>query len=132
MDTFDTSLPWIAVVDDEEPVRRAVLRLLRAAGLPAQGFDGGAALLAAPMHQKPYCVVMDLHMPDMDGIELQRRLAVSMPRSAVIALTGSHSAGTRRRMEQAGALAFLSKPADEEQLLAAIATAWARWHEDVE
>jgi FixJ family two-component response regulator len=130
MDTFDTSLPWIAVVDDEEPVRRAVLRLLRAAGLPAHGFSGGAALLDAPMRQQPFCVVLDLHMPGMDGIELQRRLAGSMPRSAVIAVTGSQSADTRARMQQGGALAFLSKPVDEGQLLAAIATAWARWHDD--
>jgi FixJ family two-component response regulator len=130
MDTFDTSLPWIAVVDDEEPVRRAVLRLLRAAGLPAHGFSGGAELLAAGMQQQPYCVVLDLHMPGMDGIELQQRLAGSMPRSAVVAVTGSQSAETRARMEQAGALAFLPKPVDEEQLLAAIATAWARWHEE--
>lgn len=125
---MDTSLPWIAVVDDEEPVRRALLRLLRAAGLPAQGFAGGAELLAAPMQLQPYCVVLDLHMPGMDGCELQQQLAVRMPRSAVIAVTGSHSAATRTRMEQAGALAFLPKPVDEEQLLSAIAGAWARWH----
>ena len=125
---MDTSLPWIAVVDDEEPVRRAVLRLLRAAGLPAHGFAGGAELLAAPMQHPPYCVVLDLHMPDMDGYQLQQLLAVRMPGSAVIAVTGSHSDDTRQRMLRAGALAFLPKPADEEQLLAAIATAWARWH----
>ncbi|KQV54365.1 MULTISPECIES: response regulator transcription factor [unclassified Duganella] len=126
---MDTLIPWIAVVDDEEPVRRAILRLLRASGLPAYGFSGGADLLAAPMQQPPYCVVMDLHMPGMDGYQLQQHLAASMPRSAVIAVTGSHSADTRARMERAGALAFLPKPVDAEQLLAAVASAWARWHQ---
>jgi FixJ family two-component response regulator len=126
---MDTSLPWIAVVDDEEPVRRAVLRLLRAAGLPAYGFAGGAALLAAAKQQPPYCVILDLHMPGMDGCQLQQRLAECMPRSAVIAVTGSHTAETRTRFEKAGAIAFLPKPVDEEQLLAAVAMAWARWHQ---
>lgn len=116
------------MVDDEEPVRRAIVRLLLAAGLPAHGFDGGAPLLAAPMQQHPYCVVMDLHMPGMDGYALQRELAASMPRSAVVVVTGSHAADTRARLRQGGAIAFLPKPVDQEQLLAAVATAWARWH----
>jgi FixJ family two-component response regulator len=125
----DTSMPWIAVVDDEEPVRRAILRLLRAAGLPAQGFGGGAALLDASMQQHPYCVLLDLNMPDMDGSQLQQRLAGCMPLSAVIVVTGSQSANTRTCLERGGAFAFLSKPVDDEQLMAAIASAWARWHD---
>lgn len=129
MDTFDTSLPWIAVVDDEEPVRRAVLRLLRAAGLPAQGFAGGAELLAAPMQQPPYCVVLDVHMPGMDGYQLQQRLADCMPDSAVVVVSGSYSPENQARMLQGHPLAYLPKPVDEQQLLAAVATAWASWHD---
>lgn len=120
------------MVDDEEPVRRAMLRLLRAAGLPAHGFAGGAELLAAPMQQQPYCVVLDVHMPGMNGHELQQRLAACMPRSAVIAVTGAHSPETQARFMQGNALAYLPKPVDEQQLLAAVATAWACWHDKQE
>src|SRR5688572_29866091 len=123
---MDTSLPWIAVVDDEAPVRQAILRLLRAAGLPAHGFAGGVELLSAPMLQAPYCAVLDVQMPGMDGIELQRQLAARMPHCAVVVVTGSHSADTRARVMQGNPLAYLPKPAEAEQLLAAVASAWAR------
>eukprot|EP01034_Spumella_vulgaris_P033786 gene33786-41679_t len=76
MDT--TTLPWVAVVDDEAAIRRALLRLLRAAGIPARDYDGGAALLAALQDGAdgtPFCVVLDLHMPGMSGFDLQQRLA---------------------------------------------------------
>jgi FixJ family two-component response regulator len=131
MNYIDSSLPWIAVVENDEPTRRAFLRLLRAAGLVARGFSGGAEFLAASMEQPPYCVVLDMQMPLMDGIELQRRLAGRIPRCAIIAVSGSPGVATRNSIERAGALAFLPKPVEQVELLAAIASAWVLWTEDM-
>lgn len=129
MDT--THHPWVAVVDDEAAVRRALLRLLRASGIPACGFDGGAALLAALRDDgagAPFCVVLDLHMPQMSGFEVQQQLADVAPRTGVIAVTGQHSAEVQARVQRGSALAYLRKPMNDLELLAAIAAARSAWN----
>lgn len=132
MDT--NNLPWVAVVDDEAAIRRALLRLLRSAGLAAQGYPGGAALLAElgdgqaePMHGQPYCVVLDLHMPGMSGMELQAALARFAPRSKVIVMTGQHSPELQAQARAGGALAYLLKPMNDQLLLDALASARSAW-----
>ena len=131
MDT--TTLPWVAVVDDEAAIRRALLRLLRAAGIPARDYDGGAALLAALQDDAgagtPFCVVLDLHMPFMSGFEVQQRLAELAPRTGVIAVTGQHSAEGQARVQRACALAYMLKPMNDQALLAAIAVARTAWEQ---
>ncbi|KQV90703.1 response regulator receiver protein [Massilia sp. Root351] len=127
MDT--TTLPWVAVVDDEAAIRRALMRLLRAAGIPARDYDGGAALLAALQDGAgaPFCVVLDLHMPGMSGLEVQRRLAELAPRTGVIAVTGQHTAEGQARVQRGCALAYMLKPMNDQALLEAIAAARTGW-----
>lgn len=132
MDTNNT--PWVAVVDDEVAIRRALLRLLRSAGVAAQAYAGGAELLAGlrdvradQLHGQPYCIVLDQHMPGMSGLQLQAALARSAPRSKVIVMTGQHSPELQAQAQGGGALAYMLKPMNDQLLLDALASARAGW-----
>jgi two-component system, LuxR family, response regulator FixJ len=115
----------IAVVDDEAPVGKALQRLLRLAGLNAETFASGAAFLNSLQNHTPDCVVLDLHMPEMDGFEVQGRLAQAGAWLPVIVLTGRDSLQARERALAGGAVAYLPKPVDRQMLLDAIAVAIA-------
>jgi len=115
--------PLIAVVDDEKAVRNAIRRLLRSAGFRVKAFASGAELLKSLMNHTPDCVVLDLHMPDMDGFDIECQLAQTEPRVPVIVLTGCDTSGDGERVMGGGATAFLLKPVDAQVLLAAIAAA---------
>jgi len=65
----------IAVVDDEEPIRKALSRLIRSAGMDVETFPSGAELLESFSARRPDCIVLDLHMPVVNGFEVQTRLA---------------------------------------------------------
>jgi len=110
--------PLVAVVDDEESVRRALERLLRSAGLRVVTFRGGVELLACVLDLTPDCVVLDLHMPGISGFEMMDFLPADCP---VVAITGHDSpeaqAGARR------AAAYLCKPVDDLALLGAVSEA---------
>ena len=107
--------PLVLVVDDDPSVRKALDRLLRSAGLEVKVFACAAELLAFERPPRPSCLVLDLHLPDMDGLELLRRIAA--PDLPVVVLTGDTGADTRDRVLQGGAAAFLAKPAEETRLL---------------
>ena len=81
----------IAIVDDEEPVRRALRRLIRSAGLDAEIFAGGAEFIQSLAHRAPDCVVLDLHMPGVSGFDVQCHLAQLPVRIPVVAITGRDS-----------------------------------------
>ena len=121
MDT--TTQAWVAIIDDEEPIRRALLRLLRSADIDARAFATGADLLDALAAGAPYCVVLDLHMPAMDGFTLMDELAARAPATALIAMTGHDGPEVAARALSHGPLACLHKPMDDAALLAALATA---------
>jgi FixJ family two-component response regulator len=110
----------IAIVDDEEPVRRALLRLLRAEGLRGVGFGSGAEFLTALPMAEPGCVVLDLHMHGMSGLEVQRQLAHAWPDLPVIVVTGQHTAESEAQARACRAAAYLRKPLDGSTLLGAI------------
>ena len=110
-------------MDDEEPIRRALLRLMRSAGLSAQSFPSGAEFLDSLVTREPRCVVLDLHMPGMSGFEVQARLAHSWPHLPVIIVTGHHSAETQTQALSTRPLAYLLKPIDDQLLLDAIGRA---------
>lgn len=113
----------IAVVDDEEPVRRALLRLLRAEGLQGVGFGSGAEFLTALPAATPSCVVLDLHMHGLSGLEVQRQLAHAWPNLPVIIVTGRHTAESEAQARACHPAAYLRKPLDGSTLLGAIRTA---------
>ena len=113
--------PLIAVVDDEEPVRKALSRMLRLAGLKAEIFASGAEFLESLTNNTPDCVVLDLHMPDTDGFEVESRLRQRGFRVPIVIITGRDMPEDRERMTERGVTAFLQKPLDGQLLLAAIA-----------
>jgi CheY-like chemotaxis protein len=117
--------PLIAVVDDEEPVRNAFRRLFRSTGHDVETFPSGADFLESLADHEPDCLLLDLHMPGMDGLEVLTRLALAGVRIPVVIVTGHDQPETRSRALAAGAAAYLLKPVDEETLLAAIASGLA-------
>jgi CheY-like chemotaxis protein len=116
-------MPYVAVVDDEETVRKALRRLLRASGLQAEAFAGGQEFLAAAAQRQPDCVVLDLHMAGMSGLQLLRRLQAAPQRPPVVVITAHDEPETREQCLAAGAAAYLRKPLDERLLLNAISAA---------
>jgi FixJ family two-component response regulator len=115
--------PLIAVVDDDPFVRKALERLLRSAGLSVETFASGAEFLASANDHQPDCVVLDLHMPEVSGFEVQSRLARAHAGVPVVVITGHDTPESRSRALGGGAKSYLTKPVDDETLLKAINTA---------
>ena len=115
--------PFIAVVDDEEPVRTALRRLLRSAGLTVETFESGAEFLNSLETSLPDCVVLDLQMPHMDGFNVQTHLAQKCAALPVIIVTGHDFPKAQERAMAGGASAFLRKPVHDSTLLDAISAA---------
>ena len=115
--------PLIAVVDDEEPVRIALRRLLRSASLDVETFPSGAEFLDSLKSHQPDCVVLDLHMPRVNGFAVQARLAEAGIRLPVVVITGHDAPETRDRALAGGVSGYLRKPVDDQTLLDAITTA---------
>jgi FixJ family two-component response regulator len=113
----------VAVIDDDESVRKALIRLLRSANLAGLAFPSARAFLEAFMGLPIDCIVLDLQMPDMTGLELQRHLRVSHPdlRVPIIIITAHDEPGSRERCIAAGASAYLRKPVESGVLLSVIA-----------
>ena len=112
-----TAKPLIAVVDDDDSVRRAIGRLLRAIGMHADPFATGEALLqmvASMPSYRPDCVVMDVRMPGLNGLQVQQRLARSM--LPIIFITAYEDIAVREQALAAGAVACLRKPFNDELL----------------
>jgi FixJ family two-component response regulator len=112
--------PWIAIVDDDPSVLKALARLLRARAFETKTFTSARDFLAALPDGLPECLIVDLQMPEMNGLELQRHLTRKGLRIPTIVITAHNEVGVRERCESAGAAAFLSKPLQDKSLLAAI------------
>lgn len=115
--------PLIAVIDDDEPVRKALERLLRAVGFEVEVFAGGSEFLHSLPGHRPDCAVLDLHMPHVTGFDVQLRLTGAYPSVPVVIVTGHDSPEARERAVTGGARAYLRKPIDGPALLDAIASA---------
>jgi FixJ family two-component response regulator len=115
--------PHIAVVDDEESVRKALMRLMRSVGLSVETFGSGPEFLESLDTRLPDCVVLDLHMPHMDGFHVQAHLAQKCAALPVIIVTGHDLPNARERVMAGGASAFLRKPVLDRALLDAISAA---------
>ena len=112
--------PWIAVVDDDPAVLKGLSRLLRSRAFRVQTFESGRDFLAALPHGLPECLIVDLHMPGMSGSDLQQHLAGNGILIPTIMITAHGEAALRGRHEDAGLVAFLLKPLQENSLFAAI------------
>jgi FixJ family two-component response regulator len=119
-------VPFIAVVDDEEPIRKALKRLLRAAGLDAEGYASGQAFLDDAAKRRPDCVLLDLHMPSMSGQQLLAQIRKMAARPPVVIITAHDTPETRDQCLAAGAAAYLRKPLDDRLLLNAISAALSK------
>jgi FixJ family two-component response regulator len=115
----------IAVVDDEESVRKALQRLIRSAGFDVETFRSGAEFLTSMQHHEPACLVLDLHMPGVNGFDVQDELNQARVRLPVVVITGHDTPTNRTRVMNQGAAAYLCKPVDESMLLRAIIEALA-------
>lgn len=111
----------VAVVDDEESVRTSLRRLFRAFELEAATFASGQEFLDALPSRPPDCVVLDLQMPGLSGLDVQRLLAAGGVRLPTIIITADDAPETRERCLSAGTTAYLCKPFDDGTLLATIA-----------
>jgi len=112
--------PVVYVVDDDPSVRRALARMIRVAGLEVETRETAGEFLAQDHSRRPACLVLDVHLPGMSGPDLQDRLAATDPDLPIVVVTAHGEEDVRRRMLQAGAVAFLSKPCDGDVLLEAI------------
>lgn len=110
----------IAVLDDDEPVRKALVRLLRSAGFTARSFASGAELMAYWVGTRPQCLVLDLQMPDTSGLDVQRSLRCAGAEVPTIVMTASDECDLLDECMAAGASVCLRKPLECEQLLAAL------------
>ena len=115
-----TRCPLIAVVDDDDSVRESLRGLFRSVGFAAQGFASAAAFLQSNDLPRTDCVILDVRMPGMGGLELQRRLVASHPEMPVIFMTAHDDAPTRCLALSGGAVDYLIKPFSEEALLDAV------------
>ena len=111
----DVEVPVIAIVDDDTSVRRSLHRLVKAAGYPVETFASAREFLEWFPRNRAACLVLDVHMNELSGFDLQERLAVP-----VIFITAHDDPTTRERIEKSGAAGHLKKPFDEQAVLDAI------------
>jgi FixJ family two-component response regulator len=115
--------PLIAVVDDDDALRNSLDDLLQSVGFRVQGFASAEAFLQAPPAPETACLLLDVRLPGMNGIELQRQLGVMHWRIPIIFVTAYADDDVRAHVLAAGAIAVVSKPCREADLLHAIEAA---------
>jgi FixJ family two-component response regulator len=118
-----TDAPIVSIVDDDVYVRRSMKRLLRSSGLRAEAFASAAEFLQSDILEQTACLVLDLSMPVINGLDLQRWLIDSGRLIPTVFLSARASEEEERRALRAGAASFLRKPASTEALLHAIRAA---------
>ena len=119
------SVPLIALVDDDDALRNSLDNLLRSVGFRVQGFASAEAFLQAQHAPETACLILDVRLPGINGLELQRQLVAAHWGMPIIFVTAYADDDVRARALAAGAVAFLYKPCREEGLLNAIDAALA-------
>ena len=120
------SEPVIAIVDDDLSVRRGLQRLVGSAGWKAETFASAQEFLARSRTQSPNCGLLDLQLPGLSGLDLQKRMAEVGLEIPIVFLTGHGNIPISVQAMKAGAVQFLTKPVDEQELLEAIQEAVER------
>ena len=118
--------PIIYVVDDDEAVRQSLEFLLKTAGMNTRSFESARSFFEELPHVSSGCVITDVRMPDITGIDLLRRVKEVRPELPVIVITGHGDIALAVEAMKIGALDFLEKPFDDDQLIAAVRSALSR------
>ena len=113
-------VPLISIVDDDDSLRNSLDNLIRSVGFRAQGFPSAEAFLSSNQVHDTACLILDVRLPGMNGLELQRRIVAANWRIPVIFITSHADGDARARALEAGAVDYLYKPFREEELLNAI------------
>ena len=116
----------VAIVDDDDSVRSTLQELLRSAGFPSRGFDSAEAFLGSGDQQETACLITDIRMPGMSGLELQARLNAERCKIPTIFITAHGDEEMRFQALRAGAVEFLPKPFDDEALIESVRAALGR------
>ena len=117
---------FIAIVDDDPSVRKGLQRLIRSAGWRAETFASAQEFLTRSRAESPNCVLLDLQLPGVSGLDLQKRMAEVGLETPIVFLTGHGNIPASVQAMKAGAVQFLTKPVDEQELLQAIEEAVER------
>jgi FixJ family two-component response regulator len=118
--------PLVIVVDDDSSFRRSMERLIRTAGFQVQAFASGLEFLCAPRPQGPACLVLDIHLPTLNGLDLQCQLAQARRSLPIVFLTGQGDIPMSVRAMKQGAVEFLTKPVRDQVLFDAVRQAIER------
>jgi len=110
----------VAIVDDDDSIRSALQGLLKAVGLPAQAFASAEEFLKSGQQHQTACLIADIRMPGMSGLELQAKLNADRCRIPIIFITAHGDAKMRMQALRAGAVEFLAKPFNDEALLESV------------
>ena len=112
--------PMIFVVDDDESICRSLKRLMRSAGFDVRTFNSAVDFLNQGYKNTTGCLILDVRMPGMNGLELQEKLTSSGSQIPIIVISAHEDSQGREKAVKAGAKAFLQKPFDDQMLLEAI------------
>ena len=118
--------PIIYIVDDDDSVRRALKRLIRSVGMDAEVFASAQEFLDSEHRNHDACMIVDLKMPGMSGLELQDELHTRGSHLPLIFITGFDSPETRDQAKQSGAAGYFRKPIDDQALLDSVQWALAK------
>ena len=110
----------ISIIDDDESIRRTTTRLIESFGFRAAAFESAEVFLRSGQLHDTACLIVDVQMPGMNGLQFQSQLAATSCRIPIIFITAYDDKESRRRAMQAGAVAFLGKPFSDEQLVQTI------------
>jgi FixJ family two-component response regulator len=113
----------VAIVDDDDSVRIALEGLLRSAGLPARAFGSAEEFIESGQQRQTSCLIADIRMPGMSGLELQAKLNAEHCRIPIVFITAHGDAQMRMQALRAGAVEFLAKPFNDEALLESVRAA---------
>jgi FixJ family two-component response regulator len=119
----EAKMKLIAILDDDESMRTALQGLLKAVGLPAQAFASAEEFLGSGQQYKTACLIADIRMPGMSGLELQAQLNSERCKIPTIFITAHGDTKMRMQALRAGAVEFLLKPFDDEVLLESVRAA---------
>lgn len=113
----------VAIVDDDESMRAAIEDLLSSVGIKARSFSSAEQFLLSDLRNETACLISDIRMPGMTGLELQAKLVAEGSRIPIIFITAYGNGRMRRQALEAGAIELLGKPFDDESLLGSVRTA---------